>query len=171
MNSESEAREARRLVELRDRWLNPPEWVECVDDPIPGYPKRPVPRDEATAKALKKSTLTNLYNAWPQWLWLADALWSDLHLGQTKTIEVLQRPFGTADEMNETIFRNWEQVVAPADTILILGDVTVTVSGAGASSACGRPQGGGSSCTGTTRSPARAWWRPTVSTKFTAACT
>ena len=27
--------------------------------------------------------------------------------------------------MNDTIFRNWEQVVAPADTILILGDVTV----------------------------------------------
>ena len=34
---------ARRLVELRDRWLNPPEWVEWVDEPVPGYPKRPVP--------------------------------------------------------------------------------------------------------------------------------
>ena len=65
------ALEAQRLVELRDRWLNPPEWVECVDEPVPGYPKRPVPRDEATAKALKKRTLTNLYNARPQWL--ADA--------------------------------------------------------------------------------------------------
>ena len=60
--------EARRLVELRDRWLNPPEWV---DEPVPGYPKRPVPRDEEAAKALKKRTLTNLYNARPQWL--ADA--------------------------------------------------------------------------------------------------
>ena len=30
---------ARRLVELRDRWLNPPEWVEWVDEPVPGYPK------------------------------------------------------------------------------------------------------------------------------------
>ena len=68
---ESEALEAQRLVELRDRWLNPPEWVEWVDEPVPGYPKRPVPRDEATAKALKKRTLTNLYNARPQWL--ADA--------------------------------------------------------------------------------------------------
>ena len=67
----SEALEARRLVELRDRWLNPPEWVEWVDEPVPGYPKRPVPRDEAAAKALKKRTLTNLYNARPQWL--ADA--------------------------------------------------------------------------------------------------
>ena len=62
---------ARRLVELRDRWLNPPEWVEWVDEPVPGYPKRPVPRDEDATKALKKRTLTNLYNARPQWL--ADA--------------------------------------------------------------------------------------------------
>ena len=60
--------EARRLVALRDRWLNPPEWVEWVDEPVPGYPKRPVPRDEDAAKALKKRTLTNLYNARPQWL-------------------------------------------------------------------------------------------------------
>ena len=65
------AKAARRLVELRDRWLNPPEWVEWVDEPVPGYPKRSVPRDEAAAKELKKRTLTNLYNARPQWL--ADA--------------------------------------------------------------------------------------------------
>ena len=65
------AEAARRLVELRDRWLNPPEWVEWVDEPLPGYPKRPVPRDEDAAKPLKRRTLTNLYNARPQWL--ADA--------------------------------------------------------------------------------------------------
>ena len=59
---------AQRLVELRDRWLNPPEWVEWIDEPVPGYPKRPVPRDDAPAKELKKRTLTNLYNARPQWL-------------------------------------------------------------------------------------------------------
>ena len=62
---------ARRLVELRDRWLNPPEWVEWVDEPVPGYPNRPVARNESAAKELKKRTLTNLYNARPQWL--ADA--------------------------------------------------------------------------------------------------
>ena len=39
------AKAARRLVELRDRWLNPPEWVEWVDEPVPGYPKRPVSRE------------------------------------------------------------------------------------------------------------------------------
>ncbi len=49
---------------MRGRWLNPPEWVEWVDGPAPGYPKQPVPRDEDAAIALKK----NLYNARPQWL-------------------------------------------------------------------------------------------------------
>ena len=65
------AEATRRLVELRGNWLNPPEWVEWVDEPVPSYPKRPVPRDEVAAKALAKRTLTNLYNARPQWL--ADA--------------------------------------------------------------------------------------------------
>ncbi len=65
------AQEARRLVELRDRWLNPPEWVEWIDEPVSGYPKRPVPRDEEATNTLKTRTLTNLYNARPQWL--ADA--------------------------------------------------------------------------------------------------
>ena len=62
---------ARRLVEFRDRWLNPPEWMDWVDEPVPGYPKRPVARGEMAAKELKARTLTNLYNAGPQWL--ADA--------------------------------------------------------------------------------------------------
>ena len=65
------AEAARRLVSLRDRWLNPPEWVEWVDEPVAGYPRRPVARSEAAETALKKRTLTNLYNARPQWL--ADA--------------------------------------------------------------------------------------------------
>ena len=58
-------------MELRGRWLNPPEWVEWVDEPAPGYLERPVPRDEDAAKALKRPILTNVYNARPQWL--ADA--------------------------------------------------------------------------------------------------
>ena len=62
------AQAARRLVELRDRWLNPPEWVEWVDEPVAGYPKRALARDEAAAKELKARTLTKLYNARPQWL-------------------------------------------------------------------------------------------------------
>ena len=65
------AEAARRLVSLRERWLNPPEWVEWLDERVSGYPRRPVARDEAVEKALKKRTLTNLYNTRPQWL--ADA--------------------------------------------------------------------------------------------------
>ena len=59
---------ARRLVELRERWIHPPESVEWVEEPAPGYPKRPVPRDEGEAKQLRQRTLTHLYNACPQWL-------------------------------------------------------------------------------------------------------
>ena len=62
------AEAARRLVELRDRWLNPPEWVEWVDEPVAGYPKRPVPTATAPLKELGRRTLTNLYNERPRWL-------------------------------------------------------------------------------------------------------
>ena len=62
------AEAARRLVELRDRWLNPPQWVEWVDEPVAGYPKRPVPTAAAPIRELRRRTLTNLYNERPQWL-------------------------------------------------------------------------------------------------------
>ena len=61
----------RRLVELRDRWLNPPEWVEWTDEPVSHYPQRPVPRDQTASAQLRRRTLTNLYNIRPRWL--ADA--------------------------------------------------------------------------------------------------
>ncbi len=67
---ESIATAARRLVELRDNWLNPAEWVEWVITPEEekaGYPKRPVAKAGYEAD-LKKRTLTNLYNARPAWL-------------------------------------------------------------------------------------------------------
>ena len=62
------AEAARRLVDLRDRWLNPPEWVNWEEEPVQGYPKRAVGRDDAATKELKARTLTRLYNARPQWL-------------------------------------------------------------------------------------------------------
>ena len=62
------ARAARRLTELRDRWLNPPEWLNWVEEPVSGYPKRAVPQSGTTQRELKKRTLTRLYNARPQWL-------------------------------------------------------------------------------------------------------
>jgi len=74
------ARAAKRLNDLRERWLNPPEWTERVPEVIPlgmetsPYPDRILPRanlSAADAAELKKRTLTNLYNQRPAWL--ADA--------------------------------------------------------------------------------------------------
>ncbi|MBP7828758.1 MAG: class I SAM-dependent DNA methyltransferase [Kiritimatiellae bacterium] len=76
---------ARELNELRERWLNPPEWTREEILEFPGTPGGPwarylapgtsavryprlVPRDEACAKHLKKRTLTALYNERPAWL-------------------------------------------------------------------------------------------------------
>lgn len=58
---------ARKLNELRDRWLNPPEWIERIPEVVPGYPDRIVPK-LGHEQDLKKRTLTNLYNERPQWL-------------------------------------------------------------------------------------------------------
>jgi hypothetical protein len=71
---------AKRLNDLREAWLNPPEWTRRVPEVVPlgmatsPYPDRILPRDnlsEADLKALQKRTLTNLYNQRPSWLTLA----------------------------------------------------------------------------------------------------
>lgn len=62
---------AKRLNELRENWLNPPDLVKREPEVVPGYPDRILPRGEKAALELKKRTLTNLYNVRPQWL--ADA--------------------------------------------------------------------------------------------------
>lgn len=83
---------ARELNELRERWLNPPEWTEekilefpaSLEGPWARYvdPKshdaktglyrarypRLEPKDAECAAKLKKRTLTNLYNERPAWL-------------------------------------------------------------------------------------------------------
>src|SRR5204862_2816775 len=80
---------AKELNELRENWLNPPEWITTRVLEFPGatdgpwsrfvvdpntrgigtvrYP-RLEPRDEDCAKKLAKRTLTNLYNERPAWL-------------------------------------------------------------------------------------------------------
>jgi hypothetical protein len=65
------AKAAKHLDELRNAWLNPPDLIDIVPEVVPGYPDRILPKDEKAAVELKKRTLTNLYNARPQWL--ADA--------------------------------------------------------------------------------------------------
>ena len=83
---------AEELNELRERWLNPPEWtIESLlefpgsaDGPWARYVFKPnkdgigtvryprlEPRDAECAAKLKKRTLTNLYNERPAWLDLA----------------------------------------------------------------------------------------------------
>lgn len=62
---------AKRLDELRNTWLNPSDLIDIVPEVAPSYPDRILPKNEAAAVELKKRTLTNLYNARPQWL--ADA--------------------------------------------------------------------------------------------------
>jgi hypothetical protein len=85
---------AKELNELRENWLNPPEWTREEITEFPGtvggpwdrfidpatitdrgefkvgtvrYP-RLVPRDAASAARLKERTLTKLYNVRPAWL-------------------------------------------------------------------------------------------------------
>lgn len=62
------AEAARRLNELRENWLNPPDLVKRVPEVVPNYPDRVLPVDEKAAQELKKRTLTNLYNQKPTWL-------------------------------------------------------------------------------------------------------
>ena len=74
---------AKELNELRERWLNPPEWTReevlefpasaagpwarFVQNGVARYP-RLISKDADCAKQLTKHTLTNLYNERPTWL-------------------------------------------------------------------------------------------------------
>ncbi len=61
---------AKSLNELRNNWLNPPEWTDWVrtaEEEKAGYPLRPVAKPGHEID-LKKRTLTNLYNTRPAWL-------------------------------------------------------------------------------------------------------
>ena len=68
--SQAIAAAAKQLDDLREAWLNPPEWVDWVRTPEEeqaGFPRRPVAKPGHETE-LKKRTLTNLYNARPAWL-------------------------------------------------------------------------------------------------------
>jgi type II restriction/modification system DNA methylase subunit YeeA len=59
---------ARRLVELRRKWLNPENLIRIEPEVVSGYPNRELPFDASAATELQKRTLTKLYNEMPQWL-------------------------------------------------------------------------------------------------------
>ena len=64
---------AKRLNDLRDNWLNPPEWTQRLPEVTPlgmeksPYPDRIVPKN-GHEKELAERTLTKLYNQRPAWL-------------------------------------------------------------------------------------------------------
>jgi hypothetical protein len=76
---------AKELNTLRERWLNPPEWIELVAAKVDGredfsdVPKEArelirqsaIMAEAAKDSRLKKRTLTNLYNERPTWLRIA----------------------------------------------------------------------------------------------------
>ncbi|MEY4755152.1 MAG: hypothetical protein RJA34_50 [Pseudomonadota bacterium] len=72
------AQAAKRLDDLRQNWLNPPEWTQTVPEVVPlglsasPYPDRIVARP-GFEKQLAERTLTKLYNQRPAWLSQAHA--------------------------------------------------------------------------------------------------
>lgn len=62
------AQAAKRLDELRSKWLNPNDLVRMEPEVVSGYPDRILPKDTVAAAALRERTLTKLYNERPQWL-------------------------------------------------------------------------------------------------------
>lgn len=64
---------AKRLSDLREHWLNPPEWTQRLPEVIPlgldasPYPDRIVPKN-GHEQELAARTLTQLYNQRPAWL-------------------------------------------------------------------------------------------------------
>jgi hypothetical protein len=77
-HAETIARAAKQLNDLRERWLNPPEWTERIPEVVPlGMDRSPYP-DRIVARAghekeLAQRTLTKLYNERPAWLAQAHA--------------------------------------------------------------------------------------------------
>lgn len=59
---------AKQLDELREAWVNPSDLVRREAEVVAGFPDRLLPVSDEAASALKKRTLTNLYNERPAWL-------------------------------------------------------------------------------------------------------
>lgn len=50
---------------------------------------------------------------------------SDQHFGHANIIRYCDRPFADVEEMNESMIARWNDVVSPADTVWMLGDVAM----------------------------------------------
>ena len=85
------AEAAFQLNQLRENWLNPPEWIERVPEVVAGYPERIIAKP-AFAAQLKQRTLTNLYNKNPAWLVNA----------HVKLDQAVAAAYGWSNELSET---------------------------------------------------------------------
>ncbi|MER8880341.1 hypothetical protein [Mesorhizobium sp. M0684] len=86
---------------MRENWLNPANLIEREPDIGPDYPNRIVPKDEHAAKELNQRTLTNLYNARPQWLANAHA----------ELDEAVAEAYGWADDWRAGVLSD-DEIVA-----------------------------------------------------------
>ncbi|MDB2253066.1 metallophosphoesterase [Halorubrum ezzemoulense] len=59
-----------------------------------------------------------------------DYLISDLHLNHDNIIDYCDRPFGSVEEMNETLVEHWNDSIDPGDEVLYGGDLTIRSSAA-----------------------------------------
>lgn len=50
---------------------------------------------------------------------------SDTHFGHENILRYCDRPFSGVDHMNESLIRNWNNMVAPTDVVFHLGDVAL----------------------------------------------
>jgi len=50
---------------------------------------------------------------------------ADDHFGHTNIIEFCDRPFDSIDAMDDTLIKNWNEVVKPGDTVYHLADFTL----------------------------------------------
>ncbi|MBK1642157.1 hypothetical protein CKO12_09760 [Chromatium okenii] len=85
------AEAALQLNQLRENWLNPPEWIERVPEVVAGYPDRIIAKP-TYAVLLKQRTLTNLYNKNPAWLVNA----------HVKLDQAVAAAYGWSNELSET---------------------------------------------------------------------
>jgi hypothetical protein len=59
---------ASELLDMRERWLFPPELVTRLPEVVVGYPDRRIGKDSVANSELKLRTVTELYNQAPFWL-------------------------------------------------------------------------------------------------------
>lgn len=65
------------------------------------------------------ATVEGMRNKMEHNIWMT----SDLHISHERISELAGRPFDNINDMNEAIVSNWNETVAPEDTVYILGDL------------------------------------------------